>query len=156
MRVSPWVSVLCLLLAGCVQGPEAQLLGHWTGGFVPENPQAAKAAYTGFLHLYQSKHLFKMELHGKFQTLTATGDWEYDKDRLALRTKDLQSDQPSDDEIAALKAYFIEVDEVRAELGRETTLKLSPDGGLIGLSIHLGKIPGHLEFRHAARSSYVN
>lgn len=96
-----------------------------------------------------------MELKGRYQTLTATGDWAYEKDHLALRTKDLQSDQPSDDEIAAYKIYFIEVNQVRADLGRETVLRLSPEGALIGLPIHLGKVAGRLEFRHAERSSYI-
>ena len=116
---------------------------------------SAKTSYTGFLHLYQSKHAFKMELRGKYQTLNITGEWAYEKEHLALRTTDIQSDQPSDDEIAALKTYFIEVKEIRDELGREAILKISPEGALLGLPIHLGKTPGRLEFAHAARSSYI-
>lgn len=149
-----WIAAgVALMLAGCAAGPEAKLLGHWTGGFVAEG-DSSKTSYLGFLHLYQHDSAFKMELKGKFQTLTALGEWSLEKDRLSLRLKDLQSDRPSDDEMAALKTYFLEVDEVRKQFGKETVLRVTPEGTLAGMPMHLGRTPGRFEFTHAARSSY--
>jgi hypothetical protein len=144
-----------LLAAGCSSGPEMQLLGHWTGGFVSDHPSAT-TNFEGFLHLYRTEYKFKMEIHNSVQTLKVDGTWILKGSEIDLIPTTLDTDEPTEEEIAAKSLKVFDMEKIGKELGKSFVLRVSPDyKQASGPTFSLGDTRGTFEFTHAVQSSYT-
>ncbi len=144
---------LCASLVGCSK-VDLDVVGQWTGGFVPDAATPANlkvAGLRGYLQLYARKN-FKIELTTPNQTLRLEGTWVQEEKRITLTTTKYQFENPSEEDQALRKLQIVTADEARRVYGKPLILDLNKDKTVLeGLDLSLKGISGKHLFRKAKK-----